>query len=334
MARKVKIKDTDYLFLSAYIHARESRLVGKERLERMLEAKSPQDAFKVLEECGWAPQGGADAAQLDQILADKREEAFSDMRNLAPDPKIVDLFRVKYDYHNAKVLIKSHAKGITGDELLLGAGRISPKKLIEAVLEENYKDLPQVFADAYIDAADTLSRTADPQISDFILDRAFFKEFLQTAAETGSAFLAGYVKLSADTANLRSVVRAVRMKKDSAFLKMALVPGGTITPEEILAAFESAEAVLALFRKTDMRKAVDAAETAMKGGRLTEFEKLGDDLLAAYLSEARMAGFSEKPLVRYLCAVEAEINAIRIIMAGQFSGLSGDTIKERLREEI
>ncbi len=111
MARKVKIKDTDYLFLSAYIHARESRLVGKERLERMLEAKSPQDAFKVLEECGWAPQGGADAAQLDQILADKREEAFSDMRNLAPDPKIVDLFRVKYDYHNAKVLIKSHCQG-------------------------------------------------------------------------------------------------------------------------------------------------------------------------------------------------------------------------------
>ncbi len=129
MARRAKIKDTDYLFLSAYVHAKETKLVGKERLMRMLESKSAEDAYKVLEECGWAPAGTLDAGHLDRILAEKREEAFGDMKSLAPDPKLVDLFRIKYDYHNAKVLIKSQAMGAAADDLLLGSGRILRKSL-------------------------------------------------------------------------------------------------------------------------------------------------------------------------------------------------------------
>ena len=52
MAAKKKIKDTDYLYLSAFVHAKESGLVGRERLERMLEARSAADAIKVLEDAG------------------------------------------------------------------------------------------------------------------------------------------------------------------------------------------------------------------------------------------------------------------------------------------
>ncbi len=334
MARRAKIKDTDYLFLSAYVHAKETKLVGKERLMRMLESKSAEDAYKVLEECGWAPAGTLDAGHLDRILAEKREEAFGDMKSLAPDPKLVDLFRIKYDYHNAKVLIKSQAMGAAADDLLLGSGRIPPKKLMELVLEGRYQDLPKTFADAYVDASDTLSRTGDPQISDFILDRAYFAEYLESARETGSRFLTDYVRLTIDTENLKAVVRAARMKKDAAFLKQALIPGGEISSVELLNAFASAETSIALYRRTALKKVLESAEAAMKGGRLTEFERLADSVPALFLADAKLEGFNEKPLVRYLCAVEAEISAVRIVMAGQFSGLPAETIKERLREGL
>ncbi|NLO48604.1 MAG: V-type ATPase subunit [Clostridiales bacterium] len=334
MARKVKIKDTDYLFISAYVHAKGAKLIGNEQLMRMLEAKSAEDAYKVLEENGWPLAGTLDAGHLAQILAERREEAFSDMASLAPNPKIVDLFRIRYDYHNAKVLIKSQAKGIKENELLLGSGRFSPKKLNEIVLEERYQELPKTFADAYIDALDTLSRTGDPQISDFILDRAYFEEYLVSARETGSRFLTDYARLTIDSYNLKAVVRSARMKKDGNFLKQALAPGGTVPVAEIFDAYISVDMAIALFRKTALRKILDLAEEAVKGGRLTEFERLTDSVSAIFLADAKTEGFNEKPLIRYLFAVEAEISAVRIIMAGQFSGLPAETVRKRLREGL
>jgi V/A-type H+-transporting ATPase subunit C len=331
LAKKVKIKDTDYLFLSSYIHAKEPKLVGGARLDRMLEAKTPEDALKVLEECGWPASDGTGMENLERLLADRREAVFKDMSSLAPDPKIVDLFRLKYDYHNAKVLMKAAASGVDAEEILSESGRIPPKKLIEAVLEGNPGDLPRALAEAYADASDTLSRTSDPQIADFIMDRAYLDEYLSLANKTGSSFMKGYGVLLVDTANLRSVVRAYRMKKDAEFLRKALVSGGTVDAGQILSAYDSPADVLNVFKGTGLEKVLEEAERAMGGGRLTLFEKLCDEVLSEYMSRAKMESFSEKPLIRYLWAVEAEISAVRIIMAGHYNGLPAESIKERLR---
>ena len=42
--------------------------------------------------------------------------------------------------------------------------------------------------------------------------------------------------------------------------------------------------------------------------------------------------FGEAPVVAYLCAREAEATTIRTILAGRKAGLSGDAIRERMRE--
>ena len=43
-----KIRDTDYLTISARVRAMENRLVTRERMERMVEARSDDEAVKVL----------------------------------------------------------------------------------------------------------------------------------------------------------------------------------------------------------------------------------------------------------------------------------------------
>ncbi len=43
-----KIRDTDYLTISARVRAMENRLVTRERMERMIEAKDHAEAAKVL----------------------------------------------------------------------------------------------------------------------------------------------------------------------------------------------------------------------------------------------------------------------------------------------
>ena len=51
-------KDTDYLAISARVHAMENRLLNRERMERMIEARDAAEAAKLLAECGYE-DGGA-----------------------------------------------------------------------------------------------------------------------------------------------------------------------------------------------------------------------------------------------------------------------------------
>lgn len=55
-----KIRDTDYLTISARVRAMENRLVTRERMERMVEARSDDEAVKVLAECGYEELPGPD----------------------------------------------------------------------------------------------------------------------------------------------------------------------------------------------------------------------------------------------------------------------------------
>ena len=48
-----KIKDTDYLVISARIKAMETGLLTRERMEQVLEARSNEEAVKILQECGY-----------------------------------------------------------------------------------------------------------------------------------------------------------------------------------------------------------------------------------------------------------------------------------------
>lgn len=71
--------------------------------------------------------------------------------------------------------------------------------------------------------------------------------------------------------------------------------------------------------------------TQPDSGPLTEFERLCDNAVTGYLASASRVPFGEETVIGYLYAREAEITAVRIIMAGRMAGLDGETIRSRLR---
>ena len=80
-----------------------------------------------------------------------------------------------------------------------------------------------------------------------------------------------------------------------------------------------------------LSKAAALGAAAAGGGSLTAFEKACDEATDAYLSAARRTPFGEETVLCFLAAVENEITAIRIIMAGRAAGLSPEMIRSRLR---
>ena len=71
-----KIKDTDYLTISARIRARETRLLTRERMERMLDARSGEESAKVLAECGYPELSALTGRGLDELLSRARADLY------------------------------------------------------------------------------------------------------------------------------------------------------------------------------------------------------------------------------------------------------------------
>ena len=327
-----KIKDTDYLAISARIRAMENTLLTRERMEQALEARTDEEAVKILQECGYPELDPSRPEAMDAALAAAREATLTDLADSAPDARYIDIFKLKYDYHNVKALLKAAAMEENHDRLLADMGRVPAPELKEAVESGNLNDLPACLAAAVAEAKEVLDTTRDPQLSDIVLDRFCYRDMMDVAEATGSAFLRGYVRIQIDGANLRSLVRTVRMGKSAEFLQGVLFDGGGIDTESILKVSQERGAGLAeLYAATPLREAAEAGAEAVKGGSLTDFERLCDDAVGEYLSGAQAVPFGEAPLLGYLAARETEYTNLRILLLGRSAGLSPELIRTRLR---
>jgi V/A-type H+-transporting ATPase subunit C len=327
-------KDLDYLTISARVHAMETRLLTHERMERMIEARELDDAAKVLGECGYGEMTELTNSGLEQLLTQAQADLFHDLGGDGKNQEILAVFQSKYDYHNAKVLVKGEAMGTdqTGLEALLApGGRYDARRLMEDYQREDLRSCSEQFRRGVARARETLGATGDPQLADFILDRAYFAELTDLAEKADSTFLQGYVALCIDVANLRSCVRASRLDKGMEFLNQVLLSGGNV-PARTLATARGDE-LGNIFRTGALSEAaaLGASLSAPGSGALTDFERLCDDAVMDYLGGGRRVAFGEQPIIGYLYAREAEMTAIRTILTGRMAGLDGDTIRQRLR---
>lgn len=330
MAKKRDSKE--YIYLSTVLRAKGAKMLSRDKAERMLDAPSFEEAAKMLTENGYPDMSAYSAKQVEAALAQFGAKQFQYVARLCPSSEVIDLFRIKYDYHNIKAIMKSEMAGVERNDLLSDAGRIPVKELLNIYQEEKYLALPEAMSKAVAEARAVLAHSANPQQADFILDKAYFEEIQKLASDIGSKFMKGYSELLIDSANLRSAVRTLRMKKDTEFLKNALVPGGGVDVKRILDAASSGEALAALFASGALAKAASLAADAAAGAPLTAFELACDNALTDYLSGSSMIAFGEEPVVAYLAAVETEITAVRMILTGKISGIDSNTIRERLRD--
>jgi V/A-type H+-transporting ATPase subunit C len=310
---------------------RENSFINADRMDQMVSAASDEEAMKIAQECGYSEVESVNVDTVNEVLSKERDKLFQDLSSV-PNPEIMDLFKIKYDYHNAKVLLKSEVMGVEPDRLMVDLGRVPVKTMENAVRTSDFKGMPSLLQDSIVEARDVLGTTQDPQLSDFVLDRAYFQDMYQVAQKVNSEFMKGYVRITIDVANLRSIVRSLRMKKGTEFLSGVLFEGGEVSTKRILGAVAAGTSLEEIYSGEAMKAAASAGNVAVNGGSLTKFEKLCDDAVTAYLKKSKHVSFSEAPVVAYLAAKDTEMTAVRIIMTGRLAGLPADVIRERLRE--
>lgn len=328
MARK---KDTDYAAVSARLRVLENRLLTRERMEQLIEAREDAECLKLLADCGYPEPAALTLPELERSLAKAQEELFADLERSTDDPDVLAVFRVKYDYHNAKALIKSQARDVDAAHLLVAGGRYDTQTLAAGFQSgELGENVSQTFQNAVWAAKDLLATSTDPQQADFLLDKACYEEMLAHAKAAKSDFLVGYVQRTIDSLNLRTVVRALRAKRGKELLDAALIPGGTVDGNTL--SFAKPAELPRLFPKELQEAAAEGVALLDGTGSMTAFERLCDNAVARYVQKARQVPFGVEIVVGYLFARQSELTALRIILSGRLAGLEKETIRERLRE--
>jgi len=330
-----KYKSNDYIFATAFIRSKEKYLLTREKVDRMLDAKTPDDALKVLYELNYGD--GLDevpAAEFEKLLTLELEKAYDTVMSLAPEKEYFKHFLYPNDYHNVKVLLKAEFSGAPMDEIMIGAGTVPVPELVELVQSRKYYSMREEMAKGIQEAVDVYGTTQDPQVIDLILDKACYRDINIEVSKLKNKFISGYIALKIDTINLKSFIRAKEMNKSWDFFSKIFIEGGKVPEGLFINGFDEAPEQFAdRLLAYDMQVLLQESAAMLKEtGRFTALEKLCDNVLMGYVKESKYIAFGVEPLVGYIAAKESEAMTVRIIMAGKLAGLSAELIGERIRD--
>lgn len=317
-----------YNYAVARIRVLEKNLLNKQTLNNMAEAKSAEEALRVLTDAGYG-----DAAEqinvhdYEALLSKEVEKTYALMRELAPQEDMFNVFLYKNDYQNLKVLLKQEVSGVNGEAYLVSGGTVDIEKMKDSLLNRSFNELPEIMAQALREALAAYGKTQNGQIIDIILDKALYKNMSETAKKSKNYFVIQLVETMCDLANIKTLMRIRAMKKDYEVFEAAFLPGGSIRKDMFSDAFKS-DTPAAVFYITRYGNICEQGFA----GSFTEFERLCDNFLIEYIKQAKYIHLTIEPLIAYLFAREAEIKMARIIMTSKLNGISTEKIKERLRE--
>lgn len=324
-----KCDNTKYLFLTAMLRAREAAMLTPEKVERLLTSPGFAEACAVAADCGYPDMSGMSIRQVEDTLAAHRREEIEDVAHIVPDHELVDLFRLKYDYHSAKVMIKSDG---VSKQLLSFEGRVEAAEFLKAFAKNELIMLPQTLAEAIVDAKSMLARTGNPCLADLILDRAYFAEMAELAGRMELPFAENYVRLLIDSTNLKVLIRSRIAGKRPEIVGELLFEGGSILKEAIVESAENDDEIVRLFASAGLGEAAEKGLAVLSGGSMTVFELCLDNTINDYLSDAVRIGFGPAVVISYLAAVENEVMTLRIILTGRLMGISQEALRGRLRD--
>ncbi len=331
----LKINQDEYAYSTARIRAKEIKLLDSTRLERMLEAAAPEEAYKVLieSEYGTGGESAGNVYSFETLLSEEMKKTYAFLEEIAPQIEVVRAFQRRHDFFNVKVLLKAEFSNQDPPAILMDTGTFDRDAIRTMIRERDYEQMPPILRQAIIDLYDLFPRTGDPQIVDSILDKASYEQLAADLKAIDNQFLQDLADLMTDITNIKIFIRARSIGKAWDFLKKQLISGGVI-PESayITNSDKPADSFIGDIRHTRYGDAVHKGwELSRTRKNISGLEKLLDDYLMEYVRRAKLVTMGVEPFIAWLFAKEAEIRNVRIIMTGKINGLSSDLIRERLR---
>lgn len=321
----------NFIQSSVRIRHAEKKLLTKQQLQRLADAKNLEDAIKLLNETSYS----SELSKLDRpenyekVLSEVLNKAYKEAMEISPEKSLVEILSCKYDYHNLKVLVKENILKEKFDSMYC----MLDENEIEAFRELAFKNDEGLSQD-FKECIAFFETTKDPQDIDIFIDKKYFEKVLSLAEGFKLDMISEYFRAMIDFINLRTFIRCRKQNQVKETLEKVLIKGGDIETDKILDMFYEDIEILPIKLKAYKigRVLSKIVEEYKNTNSLNSFEKSMDDYLVEIVRKAKSIHYGAEVIFSFLFAKELEIKNLRLILVGKVNGLSADFIKERLRE--
>ncbi len=128
---------SDAIFAGVLAISYQSKLIGKDRYNRMLDSSSGISAFKIAQEANF----GLGASNLKAASAKETNALIDFIKNQCPFVQIKEYFLSQYDFLNAEALVKSKYLKLDWSNLVSNYGLIDVNSLAQNIKDDDYEQL-------------------------------------------------------------------------------------------------------------------------------------------------------------------------------------------------
>ena len=323
---------TSHPFAFGRVCVLENALVNSDKLKRVLDAKSADDALKGLVEIGFgAGEQANDVYDYEKLIKKDLETAYAFVHDVTPDEAITNLFFYHYDYHNVKVLIKAAILKEDAEDLLIPYGTVDIETLKQAVEAPARANIAPEMKE-FIESCMGETKVEATEIG-YLADGALYKQLARELKKINNKAIRQYFSVQADYNNVLSVLRS-RGLDDASLIQKAYLPLGSFALEELYGAFDmDNEAFLKMLRSKNADTGIiEGVSYFFEKGTMSLIEKNKDNYFIKLFKPLSKNPFSIGPVLGYLMAKEQQANIIRLIMVAKINKLPQEHVIERLRD--
>ena len=303
------MKDTDFITASSFIRTLESRLLTKSKLDSLISLQHFSDIAKGLsQDTDYNLTAVSTLDQAEAVLKEEWERVCNLLYKVSPHKAAVDIVLLPYEFHALRCALKK---------------ALSKTKSTEPLSE----DMEKLLAQASL-------MEEDSQRKEIFLDKKMFEAMKRIGKELNSELIAEQVQMRIDFYNIKTMLRAREMNKDSAFFEYCYEPGGRLTKDVFVQNYSLPVSALAAsfsnkYCNTEVQKGLEAYETHHN---FSVLETLFRDSLIKHLKKAKLISYGPEILYAYLMAKENELRQIRLLLTCKSRNISDHILIGKLGE--
>jgi vacuolar-type H+-ATPase subunit C/Vma6 len=322
---------SDYVYSGTYTNVLTARLFTSAHRELLLGSKSIAEVRKILQDTTISPFL-TEGVDLRTSLHSFEVAQKKLLERLAPDPKLLQLLFLRYDYYNVKQVLIGKNIGLTDEDILtrcISLGNIEPAKLLQLITDNTLRfDYPHLAAVV----SEFEKKKQINSLSEYV-ETGYLKNLsLLAHSYPADSFIRRYVTLEID---LYNIVMRLRVLTHPTTTHVAItgshVAGGSFESYD-LATLELTLKRLGQYGSQTLWR--EAVELFTKSKDFTVLDRTIDNYRTAWLKRESIEIHSPVSLFVYFETVLEHVRFIEAIITAHNTGLDSLTLRSLLRNSI
>jgi len=317
---EIRSKNSDYAYATGRIRGLETYLLGEADFSRLREARRVGEALEILSKIFPYSESLRRVEREEDFEAGLEEElrrTYLNLKSFCPEPDLVDLFWIQYDFHNLKVLLKVHLQSkLPFEDLLSSAGTQNVEIFKEAILKEDFFNLPLNFKVLLERIFPLVKENPQPQFIDILLDKELFWWISRGFQKYNDHFLIGLLHRLIDSFNIKTFLRIKLWREREELYENIFIEGGEIPGSEYQKLFrQPVEALVERLHNINYKEAIkEALKEWEEKESLFTLDHFFEENILNWTRKGSYITFGREPLINYIFLKQREIKILRGIL--------------------